>query len=139
MFVSLTMYFRYFTSQQKITFFHYLTCFPENFTIKAFILIFGLLFYKILTNRHHTPSPHRTPQENLQTKPLNNYEIPANKGCMLLRPWKMQNAEVRALESSKVGRKRSGIIICRDRISYHAINGAYFKHAQRMRHFKAFY
>lgn len=43
----------------------------------------------------------------------------------------MQNAEVHALESSKAARKRSGIIICRDRAAYIAIDGAYFKHEER--------
>lgn len=107
----------------------------ENFTIKSFLFILGVLCYKILTNRRHT-HPHQKKIHVIKTqiKQLNHYNPPPYKGCILLRSWKMQNAEVRALESSKAVRKRCGIIICRDRVAYNAIDGAYFKHAQRTGH-----
>lgn len=65
----------------KNYFFHYLTCFPENFTIKSLSFTFGVLFHKILTNRRHTP-PHQKKIHVIKTqiKLLNKYNPPAIQG-----------------------------------------------------------
>lgn len=79
-----------FKKLKKITFFYYLTCFPENFTIKYFFLFLGFCFIRYLLTDViylHTKKIHVI---KTQTKPLNHYQInKRNKSSWMLIPNKL--------------------------------------------------